>query len=125
MKIGLDFHGVINKLPIFFSEMSKLFIENGHEIHIITGKEITEEYIKEINSYNMSYTHLFSIITHCKNVGYKICYDNSENPWIDINIWNRIKSAYCLLNNIDIMIDDSEDYGKYFNTPYMKINVKI
>jgi len=29
------------------------------------------------------------------------------------------------LNNIDIMIDDSEDYGKYFNTPYMKINVKI
>lgn len=54
MKIGLDFHGVINKLPLFFAEMNKLFIENGHEIHIITGKELTEEYIKEIKSYNVS-----------------------------------------------------------------------
>lgn len=124
MKIGIDFHGVINKLPLFFSEMSRLFVENGHEVHVITGKELSEEYLKEIKSYNIYYTHLFSVITHCKKVGYNITYDDPDNPWINTELWNRIKSSYCIMHNINIMIDDSIDYGKYFITPYMNINIK-
>jgi len=123
MKIGLDFHGVINKLPLFFSEISKLLKENGHEVHIITGKELTDKYLNEIYSYNISYTHIFSIITHCKNNGYNVNSTDTENPWIDMDLWNRTKAAYCLMNNIDLMIDDSKDYGEYFITPYMNVNI--
>lgn len=124
MKIGLDFHGVINSLPIFFGEMSRLFIAAGHEVHIITGKELSKEYIEEINKTGVKYTCLFSIITHCKKVGYKVVYSDPENPFIDKNVWDRIKSAYCLLNNIDVMIDDSNEYCDYFTTPYININIK-
>jgi hypothetical protein len=124
MKIGLDFHGVINSLPIFFTEMSKLFISAGHEVHIITGKELTDEFIKEIDNIGIKYTHLFSIITHCKENGYKTSYIEEENPYIDTEIWNRVKSSYCLMNKIDIMIDDSDIYSDYFATPYIQVKIK-
>ena len=44
MKIGLDFHGVINTSPEFFGLISKLLLDAGHEVHIITGNDIDMVY---------------------------------------------------------------------------------
>ena len=38
MKIGVDIHGVLDDNK-FFKRMTKLFVANGDEVHIITGKE--------------------------------------------------------------------------------------
>jgi len=42
MKVGLDIHGVVDVRPEFFSELSKLLVSNGHEVHIITGGSVKE-----------------------------------------------------------------------------------
>lgn len=42
MKIGLDFHGVIDADPEFFAVETELLIKAGHEVHIITGHEYTK-----------------------------------------------------------------------------------
>ena len=50
MKLGLDLHGVITDRPEFFSELSKIFIDNGHEVHIVTGGMINDSLLNKINS---------------------------------------------------------------------------
>ena len=124
MKIGLDIHGVINKYPKFFSELSKLFVENGNQIHIITGSTVKEnsiygkknlEYLKENRIF---YTHIFSIVDYHEEQGAEIVYQDAENPWIDSQLWNKTKAEYCKKHNIDIMFDDSTVYGKFFETPF-------
>lgn len=124
MKIGLDYHNVIDALPIFFSELSKLFVQAGHEIHVITGKEYSDELIQELKNLNITYTHIFSVITHCKEKGVEIWYTDNNNPWMDEKIWDKVKSEYCTKHNIDIMLDDSTVYGTYFTTPYVCFNVQ-
>ena len=48
MKIGLDIHGVCDANPEFFAELTNLFIEAGHEIHILTGRRVSDGALKEI-----------------------------------------------------------------------------
>ena len=130
MKIGLDIHGVITKCPTFFAELSKLFIEAGGEIHVITGSslKLDTEYgkiaLKEIEDSGVKYSHLFSIIDHHIDIGTKIVYTDSKNPWMDKTLWDKTKGEYCKAHRIDLMIDDSDAYGQYFTTPYAMIKIK-
>jgi len=113
MKLGLDFHGVIDKGPELFSVMSDLLVKNDHEVHIITGETITNEFKLKIQNFNIIYTHLFSIIDYHKSIGTLIRYEDN-GPWIDEDLWNKTKAEYCERMKIDLHIDDSKVYGKYF-----------
>ncbi|GAB6094940.1 hypothetical protein JCM14469_11920 [Desulfatiferula olefinivorans] len=118
IKIGIDVHGVADALPHFFSELSRILVENGHEVHILTGAEHTETLEYEIRHIlNLTYTHFFSTTTYHKNAGTEITYIDG-NPYMDNKIWNRAKSEYCRAHGIHLHIDDSDVYGKYFMTPY-------
>jgi len=125
MKIGIDIHGVVNKHQKFFSEMTKLFIDAGHEIHVLTGASINpatkygRKTIKEIEDLNIKYTHIFSIIDYHAKIGTEIVYADSENPWIDGELWNRSKGDYCREHKIDIMFDDTKGYAEFFTTPFV------
>jgi len=116
-KLGLDIHGVIDANPKWFSFLSKITIKSGGEVHIITGSSITEELKNKLKLYEVKYTHLFSITDAHKDI---VMYDEKGDPWMDQDIWNRTKGVYCAENNISMHIDDSDIYGKYFSTPYLR-----
>ena len=69
MKIGLDFHGVITDDPVFFAKETQELKRTGHEIHIITGHQDTDEFRKKVQSTGVEYTHfirkeaLFALLT--------------------------------------------------------------
>jgi hypothetical protein len=119
MKVAIDVHGVITKIPSFFSLLTKYFIENGHEIHILTGSKITDELIERLKKCEIQYTHLFSIVDYHTSIGTEIFWEDENNPWIDAEIWNKTKAEYCERNNIDLWIEDDETYRPYAKTPFV------
>lgn len=124
IKIGIDVHGVADRCPHFFSQLSRILVENGHEVHILTGAEHTKELEHEIrNVLRLSFTHFFSTTTHHKRIGTEITYIDG-NPYMDNKTWNMAKAEYCREHGIELHIDDSDVYGKYFKTPYAKFDFK-
>jgi nicotinate-nucleotide adenylyltransferase len=120
LKIGLDVHGVADTNAAFFSALTRLFVENGHEVHILTGSEYTPELEQHLRKdLGLCWTHLFSITSHHRELGTEITYING-NPYLDETLWNRTKSLYCRENAIDLHLDDSSVYGRYFETPYAR-----
>ena len=124
MKIGLDIHGVCDANPKFFSELTKLFIEAGHEIIIITGRMKDHGALEELEELGISYTKFYSIVDYHIEKGEKMWYDENGNPWIDDDVWNKTKAEICKNENVDFHIDDSSIYGDFFKTPYAQIIIK-
>lgn len=122
MKIGLDIHGVLDARPEFFSELTKLFVTNGHEVHIITGGSAKEgTVLQELDDLNISYTHLLSVYDYLKEVGAKTNEElgiASRYPFPD-ETWNTVKAEYCAKHGIDMHFDDMQEYLKHFTTPYL------
>jgi hypothetical protein len=123
MRLGLDIHGVIDAAPNFFSLITKLLSDNGHEVFVITGSHITDSIISEMGSYGIHYHKLLSVSDYNKENGESVNYDSNGNPWFDDVIWNKTKGILCEKYCIDFHIDDSNTYGEFFSTPYAKINI--
>lgn len=124
MKIALDIHGVCDTNPKFFKELTRLFISNGHEVHILTGRRVKDGALDEIEELGLEYTHFFSITDYHHDKGTEVNDDENGDPWIDDIAWDRSKGDYCKRNNIDFCIDDTERYGQYFETPFAYMNIK-
>jgi len=120
MKIAIDIHGTIDARPRFFSKLTKLLKSFGAEIHITTGVPISSKIIGELAFWQIQYDHLFSITDYHVSKGTPIEWDAKGDPWIEEEIWDRTKGQYCWNRRIDLAIDDSPMYGKYFSTPYMR-----
>jgi len=119
-KIGIDIHGVITDSPEFWKSCAQIYLDRGSEVHIITGAEFKK--VKDILK-DFPYTHFFSISEYHKDRGIEVTYNEKGDPHMDDEIWNKTKAIYCKENNIDIHIDDSDIYGKYFTgrTQYIKL----
>jgi len=117
VKYGFDIHGVMDSDPTLFHSLTHALVNAGHEVHIITGpkKEVVEPFLK---ANNIAYTHFFSIVEDAEKNDMNIKWDKEGHPWIDPQFWDRAKARYCAKNKIDIHLDDSPEYGKYFKTPY-------
>jgi hypothetical protein len=124
-KIGLDVHGVITTYPKVFSRLTKKLIRTGHEIHIVTGAKITDKLVKKLLDFGIEWTTMFSIIGYHESIGTKIQYDEN-GPWIDKDLWNRAKGKYAMKAKLNIHIDDSDCYGKYFTkTMYLMLTNNV
>lgn len=119
LRIGLDVHGICDTNPEFFSELSRLFVNAGHEVHILTGRRVSDGAIEEIEDLKISYTHFFSISDYHQEIGTRMWEDDDGNPWLEGELWDRTKGDYCKKHKIDFHIDDTERYGQYFSTPFM------
>ena len=119
MKIGLDLHGVSDAYPEFFSTLSKLFVDAGHEVHIMTGELVTDALHEQLEKCNVQYTHLFSILQYHTDKGTTIREDEQGNKWIDDDIWNKAKGDYARQHGLDIVLDDTEVYSEHFTTPFI------
>lgn len=119
MKLGLDIHGVINKRPQMFANLTEYAKRNGYEVHVLTGSKVTDELHNELKGYGIKYDNLFSILDHHEREARTDMWQDSRNNWwIDDDVWNKTKGIYCKKHNIDLHIDDTKIYGKYFETPF-------
>ena len=119
LKIGLDIHGICDANPEFFSELSRLFVNAGHDVHIISGRRVSDGALDEIKELGLSYTHFFSISDYHVEKGTKVWEDDDGNPWLEGELWDRTKGDYCAKHQIDFHIDDTARYGDYFKTTFM------
>jgi hypothetical protein len=117
LKLGLDIHGVIDADPVYFSNLTKVLVQAGWEIHIITGPT-KEKTIPELLKWDIAYTHFFSIFDYHREIGTQIWFDDKNNPWMERETWDKTKGDYCNKNKITLHIDDTSRYGKYFKTHF-------
>ena len=124
MKLGLDIHGVIDSNPESFSFMSQSVITGGGEVHIITGGSWTSELEEQLKGYGIKWTSCFSVYDYLldsgiDSIGNIQFPDGTIQKKFDYHLWDTIKAGYCKSNNIDLHIDDTEVYSKYFTTPFL------
>ncbi len=123
MKLGLDFHGVIDTHAHAFSDITYALIQCGNEVHIITGAT-EKECLPLLEARKIKFTHFFSITDHLigdlseDEVREKFIFDKFDRPLFDEKEWNEAKAIYCYDNAIDLHIDDTEFYNEYFKTPF-------
>jgi hypothetical protein len=135
MKLGLDIHGVIDTYP-FLKVLSELLVQNGHEVHLITGAPYgainngefchagVDSYILNLGYIKgVHYTHFYSILDHHIANGSEVLCDQN-GCWLAPKIWDTAKALYCESVGIDFHIDDSASYATYFNTPIAVITKK-
>ena len=118
IRIGLDFHGVINSNPDYFKSFTQEAIGRGWKIYIITGGpyEKVATYLRE---HNIEYNHLFAIFDYYQEQGLAEIRPDGEFK-IEKELWDKTKATYCREHKIDIHIDDSKEYKKSFSTPYCR-----
>jgi hypothetical protein len=124
MRLGLDIHGVIDSNPESFSFLSRSVIASGGEVHIVTGGSWTEELESQIRDAGVKWTHYFSVYDYLMESGIpsigKIQFpDGTVQEKFDSDLWDTIKGGYCRSKYIDLHIDDTEAYAKYFTTPFL------
>jgi hypothetical protein len=109
-------------IPNTFKAIMTSLVKEGHFVHIITGIPFIHGKSKLDKMgiiKNVHYTHFFSIEEHLlKHNKTIIGKDKKGRNRFDAYLWDTCKSIYCKGNDIDLMIDDSPVYGKYFSTPY-------
>lgn len=117
-KIGVDFHNVINRQPEFFKQLFDLAHERGIKVYIISGgpHDMIADFLA---SHSMKYDVLWCIFDYF-NARKAVTFLADGSFYVDDIAWNRAKADYCRQHNIDLQIDDSPIYGKYFTTPYCR-----
>jgi hypothetical protein len=124
VNFGFDLHGVVNTYSELFKELGSCLINNGHSVYIISGAtrgKILEDL--EALDYN-EYTHLFSIQDYL-NQNYFFMNEginyNDGNYIYNDDLWDSIKGEFCRKEKIDLHIDDWNEYGNYFTTPFLHL----
>ena len=116
LKIGVDFHGVIDQNPSFFKSFNQKAIDDGHQIYILSGgsEKDVQVYLQEND---IPCSHIFSLLDYFKKQNLVTFFEDGRF-FVPPELWDEAKAKYCLSNQIDIHIDDSILYGKYFQTPF-------
>lgn len=116
IKIGLDVHGVIDTNPHFFAHLSYMLRTEGHDVHIVTGRELCDELLNKLKQHNVGYTKIFSITSYHKDIGTHIVYkdDDPTQPMLAPPKWDRSKADYAKRAGLHFYIDNSLIYGQYF-----------
>lgn len=120
MKIGIDIHGTADLFPDFFRELCRLFVEAGHEVHIVTGRR-RKEIEPEVQAMGLCYTHFFSMTDWHEHIKTPMTYGPWNNPWMDEETWNRTKGDYARKVGLDMMFENSDDFARHFTTGYLKV----
>lgn len=125
-KLGLDLHGVIDTNPSKFVKLAKAIKETGGEVIICTGSRHDTKLVDQLASYDNGFvwwTSIFSITDHLIKSGIPHTPSADGGVKVDNETWDRVKGDWARRENIDFHIDDSPEYGKYFDQGvYLKFN---
>lgn len=121
-KIGLDWHGVIDAIPELWSFLTKCIVDNGGEVHIITGMSWNEECEKQLSEWDIKWTHHFSILDHHLSIKTPVIgwHEKFNIPRINDITWDKTKGEYAQKHQLDLHIDDTLQYNDYFTTPFAR-----
>ena len=120
MRLGLDFHGVIDANPKLFVDLAIILLIDKLEVHIITGNPYSPEFEKQLLSYNDGtkwWTHIYSITDDLSSNKENYDIDTKGGKMFNDEIWCKAKSIYCKDNDITLHIDDRPEYLEHFTTP--------
>lgn len=125
-KLSLDYHGVIDAMPGFFSFLSRAVVEAGGELHIVTGGTFTPAMEEELRSLGIVWTHLASIYNHLLDTGAEIVGevqfpDGTIQKKFADGLWDKAKAEYCSKHQIDLHIDDTLIYNDHFKTGFCRL----
>ncbi len=119
IKIGLDIHGLVDYDPKFFAIISQLLVSNSHDVHIMTGAELSPKIENELKANGIVWTHFFSISDYYAAMPVvKMWRDERGRPWVDPELWNKAKGLYAAEHQLDLVLDDTQEYGNYFSTSF-------
>lgn len=122
-KIGIDYHGVITHQPSFWKFMLGCVIGSGGEVHIITGGTLLGDenpIINQLREWEIPYTEIHSVYDYLQSSeaptleGIRYFPDGTTQQKYADETWDVVKAEMCRKLNVDIHIDDTEVYGKYF-----------
>lgn len=119
MKLGLDIHGVIDKNPDKYAALARSVRMNGGRVIIITGQSDTPTLRAQVSNLGVVFDEFVSIQDQLLALGAEVIGYEEGRPIFKPEQWNNFKGAYCAMNNVDLMIDDSPEYRLYFSTPFL------
>jgi hypothetical protein len=114
LKVGIDFHGVIDTFPKKFKQLAYALVKDGAEVHVVTGQQKDGTMEKALQRAGIRFTHYFSIVDHLIEKGVPIKWVDGQ-PFADKALWDSAKAEYCKSQGIDFMIDDSSAYRETFH----------
>lgn len=121
-KLGLDFHGVLDKDPEYFIDLANLTKAMGGEVHIITGESEfgtgLEIKLKNLNRGVKFWDHLVSIQDELRKTTRRTGINIHGRDIYDEYEWDTFKGSYCSFHGITLHIDDTLKYAEYFETPF-------
>jgi len=126
MRISIDVHGVITERPEFFAWLTKKLVSHHDAIFILTGQAAGIALVRELAKHSILFHHVLSVTTYHRMIGTPISYKNGDptQPVMPYGVWDPTKAKLCELYDIDLHIDDSDVYGKYFTGHTIYVNVK-
>lgn len=125
-KLGLDLHGVVDTYPDKFVAMASAIIRGGGEVIICTGSRNDDKLRSQLFSYTDGYkwwTSIFSITDYLIESGIPHIPSADGGVQVESEAWDRVKGDWAKREGIDLHIDDSPEYAKYFEKGiYLKFN---
>ena len=119
--ISLDFHGVLDADPEFFTKLALTNLSLNCEIHVVSGlniRDLENELFRLKREYGFRWTTSFSIETHLLETGVEYTEKNG-NLYFPDEEWYSSKGKYCASVGCTIHFDDTPEYEKYFSTPFV------
>lgn len=122
-KLGIDWHGVLDALPESLSWLTRAIVNNGGEVHIITGMTWTPECEEQLKKWDVKWTHHFSIFDHHEKLKTPVIgfHEKFQIPKISDLTWDMTKGEYCSEHNITLHLDDTLIYNEFFTTPFARL----
>lgn len=120
MNVALDFHGVIDHNPSIFIIMAEIIRKQGGKIVVISGSsnkdDVLTKQLLEFNDGVVWWDEIVSVTDSLLEAEEEYVIDKHGRPWFSDDEWNGFKGRYCNKNNIDMLVDDTKDYGLYLDS---------
>ena len=115
MKIGYDFHGVIEAYPKIFQPKLEL-LNQEFEIYIISGppsQQLKQE-LEDCGYYlGMHYHSALSVVDWLKNHNVPMDQHTNGSWYCADEIWWKSKAMICEEYGIDMLYDDKLEYAEH------------
>ena len=116
LKIGFAY-GDILKEPGFFRSLIPVLKKHKHLVYILTGRELNEDIVKQLSILGINCNGIFSITSYHKDNGAVVEYKNNDptQPLLAPYEWDSTKAKFAKELELDIYMDSSTEYRKYFD----------
>ena len=119
MNLGLDIHGVLDHHPKKYIELA-MCVRAGapaNKVYVITGpsKDKARQELLALSNGLIFWDEIHSISDYIRENNVPFTEDERGHLWtLTTDDWDKVKGTICKQLKIDLHIDDSPNYEKYF-----------